>query len=341
MRRKVTIQEIADTIGLSKYAVSRALAGKSGVSSETRQLIVQTAEQLGYFAAKSLQKANTIPAISEIEKWTGTILILFPNIRYQNADSLYWGPIFNGISTSLNQLGVNILTLTEPSNDSIFTLLNPGAIQGIISVGSISTPLLLELKRSNIPVVMVDHLDPQFQCDTIFSDNTAGVVQMMGELIAAGYTSYQFIGNIQEAYSFKERWLAYRNTLEEHELTVNQDSRLLDIEIVDLEQIIPQVIKEKGLPQVFVCANDSYALYAIEVLEREGIKVPRDCIFTGFDNTNPDLPLYATIHVSIATLGKRAVDQLMWRIRNQQSPYERKLLSTSLVVNKHNGMPLD
>ena len=33
---RVTLRTIADATGLSKFAVSRALAGKSGVSEETR-----------------------------------------------------------------------------------------------------------------------------------------------------------------------------------------------------------------------------------------------------------------------------------------------------------------
>lgn len=340
MRKKVTIQEIADTVGLSKYAVSRALAGKSGVSAETRQLIVQTAEQLGYFASKSLIKTIHVPANIDNTDWKGTILILFPNIRYQNTDSLYWGPIFNGISTSLNQQGVNILTLTEPSNDSIFTLLNPGAIQGIISVGSISTSLLLELKRSQIPVVMVDHIDPQFECDTIFSDNTTSIVNMMDELVAFGYTNYQFIGNIHEAHSFKQRWLAFRNTLDEHQIALQQDQRLLSIEVEEMQHVIPKFIEEHGLPHVFVCANDSYAQFTIEVLERNGIQVPKHCSVTGFDFTNPDLPLLATVNVSKEMLGKRSVDQLIWRMQHQYAPHERKLICTKLILNKHFAFPL-
>lgn len=42
------MQTIAREVGLSKYAVSRSLAGKSGVSEETRALIRETAQRLGY-----------------------------------------------------------------------------------------------------------------------------------------------------------------------------------------------------------------------------------------------------------------------------------------------------
>src|ERR1700754_790403 len=45
---RVTLGTIAQTMGLSKFAVSRALAGKSGVSEETRRRIEAVAQDLGY-----------------------------------------------------------------------------------------------------------------------------------------------------------------------------------------------------------------------------------------------------------------------------------------------------
>ena len=45
---KVTLSTIAAHMGLSKFAVSRALSGKSGVSDETRRRIEAVATELGY-----------------------------------------------------------------------------------------------------------------------------------------------------------------------------------------------------------------------------------------------------------------------------------------------------
>lgn len=48
MSRKVSIQTLADQLGLSKYAVSRALSGKTGVSEATRARVLELARALGY-----------------------------------------------------------------------------------------------------------------------------------------------------------------------------------------------------------------------------------------------------------------------------------------------------
>ena len=47
-RKKVTLDDIARETGLSKYSVSRALAGKPGVSEETRQKVLTACNALGY-----------------------------------------------------------------------------------------------------------------------------------------------------------------------------------------------------------------------------------------------------------------------------------------------------
>ena len=45
---KVTLRVLAEETGLSKFAVSRALAGKSGVSDATRTRVLEAAQRLGY-----------------------------------------------------------------------------------------------------------------------------------------------------------------------------------------------------------------------------------------------------------------------------------------------------
>jgi len=331
MRRKVTIQSIADYTGLSKFAVSRGLAGKSGVSPQTREVILRAAGQLGYFKDSQAAPVSAELMDTESHSWSGTILVLFPNVRYQNTDSLYWGPIFNGISTRLNQKGINILTLTEPTDDSMFSLLNPEAIMGIITVGSISTSVLLDIKRLGIPVVMVDHYDPNFHCDSIFTDNLSSMREIMNHVITKGYKSYQFLGNIRDAQSFYERFLGFRSALEDNDIELKQIPALMGPEIETFHETFKAAIEEHGLPEVFVCANDIFASFALDTLKNIGMYIPETLVFTGFDNTHPQIPFLATVNVDKELLGKRAVDQMLWRILNATTSYEKTLIQAEII----------
>ncbi|WP_274361298.1 substrate-binding domain-containing protein [Paenibacillus thermotolerans] len=334
MRRKVTIQEIAELAGVSKFAVSRALTGKSGVSAQTREMILRTAGQLGYFRNNALAGQESADANS-----SGTIVVLFPNIRYQNKESIYWGPVFDGISNRLNQMGQDIITLTEPSGDHFFSVLKPEAIRGIITIGYISTQILLDIRKLNIPVVMVDHEDPAFHCDTVFSDNFNSMREIMVKLISKGFRKYQFIGSIRDARSFYDRWLAFKTALEEHGVEHNQDPMLIGPLADDMYKLIPNVSLDP-LPEVFVCVNDSIASNLIDELRKRGLEIPDRCAVTGFDNTIHTHPILATANVNKEVIGMRAVDQLIWRIDNRKSPYERKQISSEIVVREEHTLRL-
>ncbi|SFF28829.1 LacI family transcriptional regulator [Paenibacillus catalpae] len=333
MRGKVTIQEIADMAGVSKFAVSRALTGKAGVSAATREMIYKVAGQLGYFKNNEPKRFAGEMQEHVDRKRSGTIVILFPNIRYQNKESVYWGPVFDGISARLNQQGIDIMTLTEPSHDHVFALVKPEAIQGVITVGSISTPILLDIGRLNIPVVMVDHIDPAFPCDTVFTDNYSCMQNLMTKLVSKGYRKFQFVGNISDAQSYFERWLAFRTTLESYGISLNQDPLLIGPDGNDMYKLFPQ-LELKELPEVFVCSNDTTAQYLVDELDKRNISVPGDCAVTGFDNTCDTHPILGTVNVNKELLGMRAVDQMLWRIANPESAAEKKLIQGDPIIRE-------
>ncbi|XEC93628.1 LacI family DNA-binding transcriptional regulator [Paenibacillus tarimensis] len=335
MREKVTIQQIADMTGVSKFAVSRALSGKSGVSAQTRDMILRTAGQLGYFNNKTQKTRRTEGPVPEVPQIAGTIVVLFPNIRYQNKGSVYWGPIFEGVSRRLDQIGLDIITITEPSSDHIFSMLNPKAIKGIVTLGNISTQILLDIKRLGIPVVMVDHHDPAFHCDTIFTDNFTCMRELITRLISKGFRKLQYVGNIKAARSFMERWIAYRTVLEEHQLPSRQNKRLTEVEsFVEISEAIT-ALPEEDIPDVFVCANDFTAISTIEALSARGISVPGQCAVSGFDNTYPDSEIaLTTVNVNKELLGMRAVDRILWRIANPDSNIEKTLICADIIMRE-------
>ena len=57
-RKRVTMKDIADKLNLSINAVSLALNDKTGVGEETKRLILNTAEEMGYLdqSVKYMQK---------------------------------------------------------------------------------------------------------------------------------------------------------------------------------------------------------------------------------------------------------------------------------------------
>lgn len=348
MSKKVTMQQIADHVGVSKFAVSKALAGKSGVSAETREKIIGAATQLGYFVQKKTKTAASKASSGSSEKSQGdTIIVLIPNVRYQNRHSFYWGRIIDGITNGLEEHRIGIMIVTEHITDNFAKLINPEGVLGLIGVGLISNQLLLEIRNLGIPFVMVDHEDPLIPSDSLFMNNYECVRRVTNYLLGNGHRKLQFVGNIRYSRSFTDRWLGYRSILEEQDIPLQQYPRLLSFEgdnrsemTEALDVILHDLQREQGLPTAFVCANDSIAICVMTVLMKMGIDIPGQVSVTGFDNIEDaalSKPTLSTVHVNKEALGQRAVETLLWRIAHADGPKERILLSGDFVVRESTG----
>lgn len=347
MSKKVTMQQIADYLSVSKFVVSKALSGKGGVSEQTKERVIQAASQLGYFTQKNAyvksMKLEQLPKAQAGNKQS--VIVLMPNIRFQTKDSLYWGRILDGISSRLEEDGLGMVILSEQSVDHFLHLLNPSGILGLIGVGEISTPLLLEVHRIGLPMVLVDHEDPLIPTDTVFVNNYDSMNRLAKYLIGSGHKQLQFIGDIRFSRSFYDRWTGFRSALEENGLSVGaKDDMMLALDGLESEYFQEQIRswaarrKKAGtLPTAFLCANDSIAGSAIRALTELDIAVPDEVSVTGFDNIEDAYqlqPTLTTVHVPKEMLGKRAVDKLLIRIASLQDPVEKILIAGELLYRE-------
>ncbi|WP_159886089.1 LacI family DNA-binding transcriptional regulator [Paenibacillus puerhi] len=352
MSKKVTMQHIADHMGVSKFVVSKALSGKGGVSETTREKVIQTAAQLGYF---SPSKPVLAGQAQDSPAWFGdpakqSVLVLMPNIRFQTRESLYWGRILEGISTRLEEYGLGYMLIAEQSNEHFLQILNPKGIRGLIGVGEISSPILLDVHRAGLPFVLVDHEDSLIPSDTVFVNNYDCIHRLTKHLIAIGHKRLVFVGNIRYSRSFYDRWLGFRSALEEQGLDTgagSEKANLLHLEgsgsfVGQMTTALTGLRKKGELPSAFVCANDIIAVQLLDALAGLDIRVPDDVSVSGFDNIEKAyeaLPPLTTVHVPKEALGRRAVERLEARIRHRQEPAEKLLLGGEVIYRESTAPP--
>jgi Transcriptional regulators len=347
---KVTMQQIADHLGVSKFAVSKALSGKPGVSAETRDKIVSVATQLGYFANKQTNTAakRNKPA-SFITNTRDTVILLVPKVRFQTRDSYFWGRIMDGVTEELADRDISALVITENFKDNFSNLINPNGVLGIIGVGYIASKMLLEIRNLGIPFVLVDHEDPLIPSDVLFMNNMECMRRVTNYLIGCGHSKLQFVGNTRYSRSFVDRYIGYRTMMEEHGLALNQEERLLAFEggnrseITEaLEAIVKEMINEHRLPTAFVCANDSIAICMMTVLGKLSVQVPGQCSVTGFDNIEDAAwanPTLSTVNVQKEAIGRRAVEMLLRRLEHPDSLQEKILLAGEFIMRESTALP--
>jgi len=353
MTRRVTMDDVAARAGVSKYAVSKALSGQSGVSEQTRERILGVATDLGYVQQRRLHgryERSGSAAIGLAGRDKRSVMVLMPNIRLQSLDSHYWGRIVDGIAQALNARNLFMIIATEYSHEGWSSIFNAEELIGVIVVGTISGPMLQEVSTMALPVVMVDHEDERFVCDMVFADNVDGAGRMASHLLGVGHERLQFVGDVHFSRSFHERWLGVRLVLESRGVAWRQDQRLLGVYSPVWETTRDELVKifndlrsEGGMPTAFLCANDDLALATVSALTQLGLRVPEDVSVTGFDNIedaevcNPPL---TTMNVVKEELGERAVEMVLRRRDNPSTMFEKVFLFTELIQRGSVASPL-
>jgi LacI family transcriptional regulator len=346
--KKVTMQQIADQVGVSKFAVSQALSGKPGIGEDTRAKIIQTATALGYYSQphttrlklKRRMQAGS-PSELAVNQEKSTVIILIPNVRFQNRESSYWGRIIDGVTLALEQQGIGVMIVTENNSDGFLRVINPNGVLGLIGIGYISNQLLLEIRNAEIPFVLIDHEDPLISCDTIFINNYECMRKLTIHAAYLGHQSMRFVGNPEYSRSFYDRMWGFRSAMEELRLQLPaSDDKLMALDDSGQEMIeneIRDLVQQKHLPTVFVCANDFFAYTVLKSLVSFGVKVPAEVSVTGFDDIEPfekDMPPLTTVQVPNELMGKRAVDILLKRLRELELPYEKLLIHGDIIVRQ-------
>ncbi|NGZ75328.1 LacI family DNA-binding transcriptional regulator [Saccharibacillus alkalitolerans] len=345
MAKKITMQQIADQLGVSKFVVSKALSGKGGVSESTRERVIQAASQLGYFTQPrgygqaARREPERLPSASSARQ---SVLVLMPNVRFQTRESLYWGRILDGVTETLEEKGFGVIIISEQRIDAVTSVLNPSGILGLIGIGQISTPLLLEVHRIGLPTVLIDHEDPLIPADSVFANNTDASMRLTNHLLGSGHSRLHFIGSSGFSRSFRDRWSGYRAALETHGIKPQDgDDPMNTLTGIDdgsfegeLRQWLLKRRKQRTMPTALVCANDSVALVALRVLESVGVRVPEEVSLTGFDNIEDAgraQPGLTTVHVPKEAMGRRAALRLLERVQDAKAPLEKILVASDLV----------
>jgi hypothetical protein len=104
--KRVTIQDIADELGVSRNTVSKAINNADGLAEATREKILQKAAEMGYKQFSYIQAQ----AVNHVEKETphkGEIALLCGNII---APAHFASLMLDKLKMELSQLGYSLIT---------------------------------------------------------------------------------------------------------------------------------------------------------------------------------------------------------------------------------------
>ena len=286
MNKKVTIQDIADALGISRNTVSKAINNTEGLADATREKILQKAIEMGYkqFSyAGSLAAISGAPATAEAERpaapgYQGEIALLTGSfLTHSHFASLMLDKFQREISQLGYTMNTHRVTGTELANKTLPITMNMEQVKAIMCIEMFDWDYDEMLCGLDIPVLFVDgpakRSGKSLPADQLYMDNTTEITRFVNDMLEKGFTKIGFVGNYDHCQSFFERYTAYYLTMvmAGH----NVEDRFV-IKYNQLSEMQDQISALKELPDVFVCANDFVATDLMQALAAVGKRVPED-----------------------------------------------------------------
>lgn len=319
MNNSVTIQDIADALGLSRNTVSKALNGKH-VPPKTRSAVLNAAIEMGY-RGYGLAAGTGDAAVSAAP----TRFIILSSYLLMNIN--YYIHVLRGIEKSLADRRIELIQfcVTSPESfDRFMQYLSKARIEGIICIEFFEPAYISELLRSDCPVIFLDFpvvdLDIDRSYDIVLPESQEPVRRFCMGMIREGKArTFGFVGEYLHCRSFYERFAGMREALFRSGLPVDLSYSITDADAIpyDCQALTRALRRLPALPDCFVAANDTIAIALLDALKSLGVDVPGRVKVLGFDNVaeskKSDPPL-STINVNKTALGKCIPALLLDRI---------------------------
>ena len=340
MHNKVTVQDIADALGISRNTVSKAINNSGGLADATREKILQKAVEMGYkqfsyvraaaFSQPAADESDDASAFQgEIALFT-TIFLTKPHFGALMMDTF---------QQEISRLGYTLNThrVTEANlrDGTLPITFRPTQVKAIICIEMFNSSYDEMLCTLGFPVLFVDGPTRRdgysLPADQLYMDNSTEISRFIRDALRRGERRIGFIGNPDHCQSFYERYLAYFFTMQLAGGTVDEK---YCIRHNHTDEIFKQLYALDELPDLFICANDFVAGDAIRALYSLGKTVPEDVRILGFDDSTESRrsrPTLSTIHIHTQIMATEAVHLLMSRMKEPTLNYRVVHTQTDLI----------
>tara|TARA_B100000809_G_scaffold266760_2_gene331318 strand:- start:53144 stop:54307 length:1164 start_codon:yes stop_codon:yes gene_type:complete len=331
-KKKTTIKDIANVLGLTPSAVSKALNNHPRISEKTKVSVQQVAKNLDYqpnYLASALRSGKS-----------NLVGVIIPR-----ANSSFFSAVLESIENVLNREGYNIIISQsyesfEKECRNIDTLLFT-QVDGIIASLANETKdfsYYEKIKARGIPLVLFDRGENDLGVDYIGIDDYESSHMVVDHLVKQNCKRIAHIGGFSHTRIFKNRIRGYRDALEKHRLPLDEDLIFeCNLTKKNGRRIMEELLQHENRPDAVYVAGDYAALGALEYLKENTIKVPEDIAIVGFGNepfTSLVSPSITTIEQHSLEIGKLTAEAFLRRIKESDTPpvLNKIILDAELIV---------
>lgn len=329
---KTTLKHIAEKTGYSVNTVSRALRGKDDIAKETKESIMQVADELGY--------VNNMLASSLRLGYTKTIAVILGDVSNPHFSILMKEIEEQARAYDYSSFLINTNEEEELEEKAIRDAINKNVDGIIICPTQRSKRNILTLQSRNIPFVLLGRHYPELDTDYVVCNDELGGYQATKHLLDKGHRRILFLNGPHYISSAEERLNGYIRAYEES--GIGYDESLVHEIPTDTrmrEEAFQTILKDRSQFTAIFAFNDVMAWEAWSLLYENGVSVPRDCSIIGFDHIQSKLALpyrLSTISSYKTRMSTLAVDLLVSRMKGDdiEGQENHVVIDTRLVVGE-------
>jgi LacI family transcriptional regulator len=324
--RRVTIKEVAEEADVAASTVSLVMNGKGYVRPATRARVLEAAQRLDYVPAHA--------ARALAGRRTGNIGFILREDHFTRSEPFYTR-VFLGAEFGARTTSVYVLLATVPGKyDPVFhrpRFLRERSVDGVIIAGAVSPEVIADVKRLEVPFVLVDFESGSIPSVTV--DNVGGATSAVRHLIENGHRRIGFVGADMEHPSLRSRLVGYRSTMFEAGLPACDDLFLAEHGAPPTREtgarLAHRLLALDDRPTAVFCGNDALALGLVDVALVSGLRIPDDLCVVGFDDVAgaSSAPVaLSSVRVfteQLGELGLRRVLELVEGDGNAEPSFER------------------
>jgi DNA-binding LacI/PurR family transcriptional regulator len=334
---KVTLQSIADKVGVSRMTVSNAFSRPDQLSARMRERILKAAGELGYVgpdpAARALARGRV-----------GSVGLLLNGGLSEAFEDQVSAEFVGSVADELARRGLALTVLTPPRDDSYVPARDvaiDGALVYTCEPGSAGVEWL---GRRSLPVIAVDQ-DFGDDVPGVRVDDRTGGREGARHLLELGHRRIAIMAlgdadthgaGVSQSYPSRERMAGWREALDE--AGVEPVVVLAPFQPADAAVDVARELLESHDVTGVLCFSDVFARAVVRAAEALGRKVPDDLSVVGYDDSPlsaSNRPTLTTVRQDVTAKGRLAAGMLADVLAGE--PARTRLLPVTLVVRDSTG----
>lgn len=343
MKQKITIQDIADALGVSRNTVSKAINNADGLAEATRERVLQKAAEMGYkqFSyVQALRRGIGSPDAAPQQGVEVREVALLTSMYVTG--SHFASTMLDRLQRELQQLGYRINTYQVRREDLAARTLpfsfDPEQVSAVVCVEMFDWDYDMMLCELGLPILFIDGPvrkgGRSLPADQLYMDSASEIRRLVGGMLEKGVRRIGFVGDFEHCESFYERYLAVCCSLLMAGVPVEERFIIPELSSAGILRRLQEL---EDLPELFVCANDFVAYDTLQALQALGKSVPEDVMLAGFDDAPESripVPQFTTVHIHTQVIAYSAAQLLISRIASPSLDFRKVFTESELICRE-------